>query len=138
VKSIEVATPEDTAMLSDMFHPDTSDRHSSGMLRIRTAESRCFGKKWETLSLRMSSKQEFLRRWYSSAYYNAIRQVSSGQNRPARFRHAKNPNCRIRPFWHKMRARSLSLRMSSKCEILRGWYSSAYYNAIRQVSCGHK
>ena len=40
---------------------------------------------------------------------------------------------RIAPFWHEMGARILSLRMSSKPEILRGRYSSAYYNALRLV-----
>jgi hypothetical protein len=46
-KSIEVGTPGHTIMLSDMFHPDTRDRHGSGKPRIRTAELRRFGTKWE-------------------------------------------------------------------------------------------
>jgi hypothetical protein len=47
VKSFKVGTPEDTAMLSDMFQPDRCDRHSYGMPRIRTADLRRFSMKWE-------------------------------------------------------------------------------------------
>jgi hypothetical protein len=38
-------------MLSDKFHPDTSRRHGSGMTRIRTAESRRSGTKWERVPI---------------------------------------------------------------------------------------
>jgi hypothetical protein len=113
-------------MLSDKFHPYTSDRHGSGKPRIRTQ------------SLRMSSKREILRGQYSGAYYNAIRHVSSGYERPAWLRLAKNPNRRIVPLWHQMGERTQSLRRSSKHEILRGQYSGAYYNAIQQVSPGYE
>jgi hypothetical protein len=58
--------------------------------------------------------------------------------RPALFWRARNPNSRIAPFWHELGERTQSLRMSSKREILQGWYSSAYYNGIRQVSSWHK
>jgi hypothetical protein len=49
-KSFEVGTPGHAAMVSDMLHPDTSDRHGSGMPRIRPAESRRFDAKWEHLA----------------------------------------------------------------------------------------
>jgi hypothetical protein len=86
-----------------------------------------------TQSVRMSSKREILQGGYSLAYYNAIRQVLSGQKRPGQFWHAENPNRRIAPIWHEMGECTQSLRMSSKCEILRGGYCLAYYNAIGQV-----
>jgi hypothetical protein len=183
-------------MLSDKFHQDTSDGHSSGIPKIlncrimpfchemeectqslltnskleilrggytrayynaiRQVSSRY--KRWarfrlaknpkrrivqfshdkgeRTQSLRMSSKLEIHQGWYSEAYHNAIRRVSSGHWRPARFRHAKNPSRKIAPFWHEMGERTQSLRMSSKREILRGRYFGAYYNATRQVSSG--
>jgi hypothetical protein len=40
--------------------------------------------------------------------------ISSGYERPARFRHAMNLNHRVTPFGHEMGERTQSLRMSSK------------------------
>jgi hypothetical protein len=67
-----------------------------------------------TQSLRMSLKREILQGRCSGAYYKAIRQVSSGHKRPARFWHAKNPNRKIAPFWHESGERAQSPLMSSK------------------------
>jgi hypothetical protein len=87
-----------------------------------------------TRPVRMSSKREILRGGNSLEYYNALRQVSAGHKRSARFRNAKIPNRTIAPFWQEMGERNQLIRMSLQGEILRGRYTIAYYNTIRQVS----
>jgi hypothetical protein len=90
------------------------------------------------LALRMSSKPEILLARYSSANYFAIPQVLSGHRRPDLFPRAMNSDHRIASFGLEMGQHNLALRLSSKLEILRGRYSSAYYCSIPQVLSRHK
>jgi hypothetical protein len=125
-KSYEVGTPENALMLSDKFHLDTSDRHGSGMPRIRTAESHRIRTKrenvpWHFVLARNEKPFEMYLLSTLQCYLTSF--IRTEANATPRFRRTKNPNCRIRLFRHEMGERSKPLRMTSKREILRGGWS---------------
>jgi hypothetical protein len=126
-------------MLSDKFRPDTSGRHGSSMPRIRTAESRRFGTKWDNVpvalyELETRNPSRLVLLIILQCYPTSFFRTQATDTVPA----CQESGPQYRAIWARNGRTYQSLRTSSKQEILRGWYSRTNYNAIQLLSSGHK